>query len=303
MIYASDLHSSSKAPVARQREEDWLGVQARYFRWLGKVSRLWDESDPVPIAVAGDFFHVWNSSAELINMMIASMPKVYGIPGQHDLPNHSYEDIKKTSYWTLVEAGVIIHVEDKIVVGSGDRQIVLHGFPWKRPVVPCDRKQRPDAIHVALVHAYIWTPGNGFTGAANERRVLSVRKDLDGYDAAVYGDNHKGFYWTDGNCCVLNCGGFQRRHSDQIDYQPMIGLHVDRHTIVRFPVPVSKDVIDVVEEKEPVEGRDTSRFVGSLKELGSEEYDFRDGAVHHMDRKGTSDGTRNKVLSCVEVTE
>jgi hypothetical protein len=61
-----------------------------------------------PIVYVGDIWDHYRQPPEAINWAIRELPKGYAIPGQHDLRHHNYEDIKKTAYWTLMEAGVIL---------------------------------------------------------------------------------------------------------------------------------------------------------------------------------------------------
>src|SRR4051812_16800052 len=75
LITCSDLHLREDTPLAR-KEKDWYGVMARYLGQLGAVAYKFRS----PIVYAGDIFHRWNSSAELINFAITHLPMGYAIP-------------------------------------------------------------------------------------------------------------------------------------------------------------------------------------------------------------------------------
>ena len=97
-IFAADLHLSLKAPIWRSTEQDWFEAMLRPLVELRTLATLHN----CPIVYAGDIFDKWNSPPELINFAIEHLPKGHAIPGQHDLPLHNYEDIRKSAYWTLV---------------------------------------------------------------------------------------------------------------------------------------------------------------------------------------------------------
>src|SRR5258708_3774350 len=104
----ADVHFSLNPPVARSSEKDWLIAQERQLNELHSLA----ETHKCPILVAGDVFTRASDSPFFINWVIEHIPKFwYGVPGNHDLLYHSYEDIKHTSYWTLVKAGKIFNIE------------------------------------------------------------------------------------------------------------------------------------------------------------------------------------------------
>jgi len=195
-IFVSDIHLSHLAPALRSNEPDWYEAMARPVRELRRLAGKLN----VPVICAGDVFDKWSPPAELITFAIQELPEMYAVPGQHDLKHHSYEDIEKSGYWTLVEAGVIHHLEP----GSPQRvnNLELYGFPWKHPITPCPNKN--ERLKVAVIHAYCWEGQYKYLNAPESGNVRNFK--LSGYDAAVIGDNHIG--WARGKVC--NCGGFMR---------------------------------------------------------------------------------------------
>ena len=67
----------------------------------------------------------------LISFAIRELPSCYAIPGQHDLPNHSYTDIQRSAYWVLVEAGIIKKIVIEVAqirnISVGDKLSGRHG--------------------------------------------------------------------------------------------------------------------------------------------------------------------------------
>ncbi len=191
-IVCSDIHLQHRPPIARSNEPDWYEAMARPLLEISTLCRIYS----VPLIIAGDVCNRWDSPPELINFAIKMLPKeVYAVPGQHDLPNHRYDRIKKSAYWTLVEAGSITNLEEDKPYYIKERNIVLYGFPWNAVLKPRSNAARDGgtAIHIAVVHKYIWIKGHSFPGARREDRAKTIIGELDGYDAIVAGDNHSGF--------------------------------------------------------------------------------------------------------------
>lgn len=311
-VLASDFHFTLTPPVARSAEPNWLSTQAGYLGQLAGLAVGYGRTDlghgfsPLPIIGAGDFFDRWNAPAELINFLIAYMPTMYGIPGQHDLPYHSYADIKKSAYWTLVEAGKIKHLEPGKPVSIGPLR--LWGFPWGFPVEPC-REPHGIALDVAVIHSYIWTQKTRYPGAPEEKQIKAYVKQLQGFHAAVFGDNHSGFLSRVGGhnpiweCNVINCGGFIRRKSDERNYQPTVGLLRQDGTITRYKLDVSAD--QFLDESEiPASLTHNSlgleTFIEELSTLGDAAIDFTDAIRRLLEQEKVSSIVKQVVLKSLE---
>ena len=219
-ICCSDIHLQHNPPPARAGEPDWYAAMAKPLHQLRDLMHQFH----APLIVAGDIGDHWLWRPELVSFAIRELPQCYAIPGQHDLPHHNYKDIKKSGYWTLVEAGVIKHLEygqPKLIEG----RLWAWAYPWGHEVAPRPHPAGPDTeckINLAVVHAFVWTQKNntGYTGAPEDRLAGNYLAKLKGYDAAVFGDNHKGFKFHQ----IMNCGGLMRRRSDEGDRKPFAGL-------------------------------------------------------------------------------
>lgn len=230
-----DVHLRAKRP--RCRGDNWEDVMVRT---LTEVCAIGHEHGCSMFVCSGDIFHRWNTPPEIINLAIRCMPKCYAVPGQHDLPWHNYDLIKKSAYWTLVEAGVVTNLEPGWghEVGQGKNHITLAGFPWGFDITPPDEA---GDITLAVVHDYCWEKGRSFPGAPKEKGVTNHKRKLKPYTAAVFGDNHKGF--LAGN--VLNGGALIRCSSDEVD-PPCVGLLWSDGTWSRQELECAKD--DVIIE-------------------------------------------------------
>jgi hypothetical protein len=270
-VLVSDLHLSDRAPSFRSVEKDWFACMERQ---LGELDRL-AKSFRAPIVCAGDVFHRWDPTPNLINFALKYLPSMYAVPGQHDLRNHNYSDIQQTAYWTMVETGRIVNIKPGLPLAV--EGALLHAFPWGFDVTPCTRTRPIGGLHVAVVHKYVWVKGKGHPGAPDDARLRRLAPSLRGYDAAAFGDNHSGFLSSAGACAVLNCGGFMRRDATQAAYKPSCGLLRASGVIARHYFDVSLDrTLPVIDSKKEVEAQahELRDFLESLRERPDERYDY-----------------------------
>lgn len=301
-IFCSDLHLSHTAPIARSVERDWYATQEGYLNQLKELK----EKLCCPLIIAGDIFDTWRVNAELINFTIKHLPVCWAIPGQHDLPWHSLAEIKRSPYWTLAQAGILYDMSGEEEVLIPHFNLKLHSFPWGRPLQPLTNRSADSCLHVAVVHQYIWAnQGTCYQGASQESNLTAVKKNLKGYDVAVFGDNHKGWFTVD-NPSIFNCGSFMRRKSDEYDYKPRVGLLTSDGKITPHYLDTSGDVFaDVNKEAErlakmlPV-SLHLQNFLAELSELGEEGVNFIDTVKQALKHGAYPQEVERIVLQAVE---
>jgi len=301
-ILCSDLHLSEKAPVARAAEPDWFAAQRRPLDEIRDLSKEYR----IPVIVAGDIFDRWNASPAIINFALEYLPNgVYAIPGQHDLPNHNINEIKRSAYWTLVEAGKIVDLSYgeprglRGVDGSGRsaEKLIVDGFPWGQKIKSRER-QDVGCIHLAVMHQYVFTSdANSYFGVSIDKLLSAVGSKLKGYHAVAFGDNHKGFVAKYNNTVIMNCGTLMRRKQDERNYKPQVGLLKSDGTIERHYLDVSEDRFSDPELSSSYQTLDSSEFLAELQSLGGDSLDFRAAILRRLD--GVSDDVRRSVLDAV----
>lgn len=250
VIFVSDIHLSHNPPSLRHEEPDWYEAMRRVLCELRMLQRRLDAI----VLCAGDVFDAWNSPPELINFAIEQLPKMYAIPGQHDLPYHNYEKIEQSAYWTLVEAGTITNIEPGTYIETYGYKI--HGFPYGFPLVPNEKKD--DDIHIALVHSYCWIDGKSHGNASEKTNLRNY--EISGYDFVAFGDNHIGF--VSGN--VINCGGLFRRTKADMNRNPFVGVLINGK-IKKHLIDCSQDVYSLQDRQVKV---NFNEFLHDVKELG-----------------------------------
>lgn len=296
-VLCSDLHLSVNPPPFRAAEPNWMSRQASYLRELKDLSLGYR----IPVLCAGDIFDSWNVSPELAVFALAELPKgMICVPGQHDLPNHNINQMHRSGYGILKEAGVIIDASDK---WHCNIDFDVFGFPWGSELRPSPRKEDMNTkINVALVHRYAWAHDDTkYPDAPVDGHITALVKQLKNFDVVVFGDNHIGFTVNVGNTTVFNCGGFMRRKSDQGDYTPRVGLLYKDGFVGTHYLDISND--RCIEPETSVKDEiavNMRGFIRSLEQLGEQGINFKETVRRHLTSDQVDPSVRSIVLEALE---
>lgn len=297
-VLVSDIHLSHKCPVARSNEPDWYAAMARP---LVQVKRLVESLPGDPAVVCGgDIFHRWNECPELIRWAMNNLPEMYAIPGNHDLPFHQLSGTNKSAFGVLEAAGVIKNLcahQSAFMDAIGvNVQVFPPGTPIKRT------KKERGRIKLAVVHKYIWIIGKGYQGAPDQARALAMSDDLQGYDVALFGDNHQSFAIRAGDCHVVNPGCLIRRNFDERSYETRVGVLWSDGTTSMESLDCSQDVwcdpgtSALVQE---ISG-EMREFVRSLERENETQIDFLMTIQQAVEDSSVDERTRRMVLRSIE---
>ena len=294
-VVVSDVHLSAEPPVARSAEPDWLAAMLRPIEQVKELAGYYN----VPVLLAGDLFHKADPGAGLANWAIKHLFPCVGIPGNHELPDHRYDRIAHSAYWTLVEAGVVTNVAPESPCELGSFGVC--GFPFGYQPSPCTQAPHDFYYWVALCHAFIWKDGHGFPGAPVDARVKRYRKQLTGYAAAFFGDNHSGFI-DEGQPNIMNVGGFMRRRRNERDYKPMVGILHKWGKITPHYLDCSEDkFFDVKRIPKAIHGdEDLKAVCDDIASLGDVSCDFREACRQRANMEVTGKGARKLILEALE---
>jgi len=298
-ICCSDIHLSSKPPRARRKEKDWFEAMARPLEELRALATRYD----APIICAGDVFDHWRAEPELINFALNCLPEMFAIPGQHDLPLHNIDLIKKSAFWTMCLTDKITPVLPGLPLEIAPN-LVIHGFPWGTPL-QAKEELVSKKLHVAVVHEYFWTDKHRYPGAADRQSIGNWSADFfDTWDAVIIGDNHKGFLVDVNGVNVLNCGGFMRRKSDEVDYEPQIGLLCASRKILLHKIKTSHEKFTTLAEEEEglrkaLRVHDLEDFLAGLSDLQLKQFDFIDAIEFALNRKQVNNDVRCLILQAL----
>lgn len=279
-VCLSDVHMSLRPPLARSEEKSWIEAQSRVWE---EVRGLVTQHNAMTI-IAGDLFDRWNAPAELINLAMTLLPpsNVYGIPGNHDLPNHRMDLISKSAWWTLVHSGHIIPLGPTPVVwGDVDRPMALYGRPFggKTPRPKFDGGFQL-YTHILVTHEFVYTSRTGYEGAPSSGKLHHRGKDFSRFDAVIVGDNHMGFHRVVEETHVFNCGTLLRRKSNEVRYHPQVGLLHRSGMVSPFWLDTTKDVFTktshMENEAEDIWGDSVDHFMIELEKAADNVLDFRE---------------------------
>lgn len=302
-MFVADLHLTLNPPVARSAELNWLAAQERS---LFQLRELWHRLKHPALFYAGDIFDRWNVPPELINFALERLPKGYGIPGNHEMPYHDPKQLRKSPYWTLVEAGVIQNMDDESsnIIPIDANGVTVCGFGYGAKLRPAPLG---DGIRVAMVHRYIWTKETGHPQAQDEDRAYSVAEELreHGYHIGIFGDNHKPFGVNREGVKVVNCGAFIRRKSDERDYVPSIVLLRANGNVATIERVMLTDAEDVWTESPQVKTQERDHdaaidFVQSLKTEADSSVSFREALRRYMEANDLDEGTKTVLHRIME---
>lgn len=318
LIASSDWHLSLNAPLARAEKghNNWKLIQARVLQQLGALQR----EHQCPIAVAGDMFDRWDSSAAVINHALANMPgSVIAIPGNHDTPYHNHCELDKSAYWTMYEAGKMKHLtmggshEIGPIAGAS---LSIFPFPAYNATIEQTKADTPAAqvkpnnedslcLKIALIHDCIWTATTGYTGADEGKRYAKWLPKLKGYDIAIFGDNHHGFLiQANDKVSILNTGTLLRRKATEIDYKPSVGLIHANGKITRHFLDISKDEFsDMGKQIAKIEASlkvDLGKFMEELQAAQAMGLDWKAIVKAYCDKNKLDKSVRDFMISTTE---
>jgi DNA repair exonuclease SbcCD nuclease subunit len=268
-VCLSDLHLTENPPVARA-EKEWFPVIDRYFmqikKWLQK-----NATQEAPIIIAGDIFDKWNASSSLVNHIIVlwrayfPLTSIYAIAGQHDLRYHDGTSITHTAYGTL--ALTTMQHLNPVIIARVNKEFFISGafynqLPGAHPSKPKDVK-----ANLAVLHKYCWYKNYKHPEAAAKDSVQELASPLiaRGYNCAIVGDNHKGFFYNKNpKIQIMNCGTFLRRKHDEQSYKPYLTILNKDGTFDQHYYDTSEDLF---RDKKEIKKIATAGAVVNVKEL------------------------------------
>lgn len=268
-----------------------------------------------PVLCAGDLFHRWNSSPELINFAMEYLPEqLISIPGQHDLPSHRSDLVCKSAYWTLEWAKKIMDVSFG--------RVVLIPFNFAVAGLKYNEEISADNIRllfssfgerrkILLVHRYVWYGASKYEKAEQETHIGRIIKEIAaaGVSVVVFGDNH--IPWDmiyrpkagRESTSVYNCGSFIRRNSDEEDHRPSIGILFADGTIERVYLDISEDKLIVTDRETALLAEedhvDVTDFLKEMRSLRLSGADFGEALNRYLS-SGVPMKTRELVLEALQ---
>lgn len=243
-IITGDIHLREDQPVCRT--DDFFTAQAQKIEWLRQIQQSFN----CPIIDAGDVFSKSRPSPYLLRWAIENMPHAFhSIPGNHDLPEHSIDNIERSGFGVLVAAKKIIDISGpkRLLSNLPDYVGSTFGVHWNGA--------RPDKYYdTVIMHVMTYNGDRPWPGCTDP----CAQELLDSIDARliITGHNHVSFVVGDKNKLLVNPGSLMRTTAAQADFKPRVYLYnYKRNQVQPLYVPirqgvVSREHIDVVKAKE-----------------------------------------------------
>lgn len=254
-IFCSDLHLRDNIPECRT--DDFMKVQANKYQFLRELQK---EHNNAPILVAGDWWNHWKPSPFMLAWALRNLPdNMFGIAGQHDLPNHNLENIEKSGLQVLVDSGKVTLLTGEPTQYSApysNDTIRMYGYSWHVPFSDIKVK-KGNVANIALIHHLVYQGKPPFPGAENVGGTgKAILKAMPGFDLILSGDNHQTFVERYGDSILVNPGSFMRTTASQINHIPKVFLWdaiENEVEAVELPIKqnvISRNHIEIIEERD-----------------------------------------------------
>lgn len=212
------------------RDVDWYATQADYLHQIIELSRklttpkaiefLLEQTQNVPIVIAGNVFDGYNPPIELINFALRKLSRscpIYSVPGEYDVSSNGVESLLNTAYGTLMLTGRILDIGQDGALPLEGRRVRLWGFPARSKGTPC-----PDPhdlyTEVAVTAEHLWTAKTESPDAPPENKISRCHTRYRGYDVVVCGGNPRPFVTRKEGILFVSPGRLDREHSVVILY-------------------------------------------------------------------------------------
>ncbi len=268
-ILCADMHLGWKTPV--NRKDGFIQEQWRKVRFLKFLQEKYD----CPVLNAGDTFDVWRDDTnsnmiECILKMIECLPEPFiTIYGQHEMPNHSMDNLSRSPLHLLERMGKAIVVPDGGHINWNGWTIYGKNYGREKGKFCVGEYSKS----ILLVHQLLWE-SEPFPGAPKEGNVRKFMKSHRGFDLIVSGDNHEPFIAYENGCDLVNCGSMMRRTVAQKDYRPSFWLWSRDEGVERIAIPIRKDVWRDEDSSIVMEGKEFS-VVERIKGMNNQVGGFR----------------------------
>ena len=248
-ILLSDTHIRETIPECRT--DDFMRAQKKKWMFVKELQKKYQ----CPVLHGGDVFDHWKPNPFLIGLAGRFLPdNLIAIPGQHDLPSHSLEDVERSGINALHDTGKITllkHTDDFDL-----DHILYQAFPWGIPLKGTERGFG-ERRAVALIHYGVYRRQPHYPGAEKKGDMARmVLRKMPGFDLIVSGDNHQTFVERQGDRLLVNPGSFMRTTAAQADHKPCVFLwDADTNDVEQVFLPckegvVTREHIEVVKAKD-----------------------------------------------------
>lgn len=254
-ILSADWHIRSTIPQCRIDKENFIFEMKRKVMFVVDLAKKYE----CPILVAGDVGdkHEWPNWLLTWFIKILSDVEIIAIPGQHDLPDDSLEELDRSGMG-VVSASDTIDVRKKTFV-TIENDFNLISFPYSQPIRKFKiNRERGNYRKIAMTHQLIVKKKQIDPKAKDPKAITLLKKYSKYYDLILSGDNHMPFVSKYKGSLLVNPGSLMRTTAAQARHRPRVYLWYSKtNTVERILIPIKKGVIsrEHIQDKEEQERR------------------------------------------------
>ena len=250
-IFGADLHIRPDVPVCRT--DDFLSAMGIKLRHIMDLCELHN----CPLVISGDVGNRPQWPNWLIewyaDILYPYKQRILVIPGQHDLPDHSLAEIKRSAIGVLAAAGLvrILNPQSYYPIADGWK---VAGFAYGEEIKECGDANMAVIHKLVLEEEMWWAEGKGET-------AISILQKYPQYSLILSGDNHKPFVTEYEGRLLVNPGSMMRSTAIQTDHKPRVYLWDAKENRVEpsyLPIEDGVVVRHHIEVKEAKEQRMTA---------------------------------------------
>lgn len=267
LLIAADLHLRGDRPRCRL-DDDWYVAQAHALKQL----KNYVNSIGAPLCIIGDIFHTASVPPWVVVLFMNYLNKmkqpVYALPGNHDLPYHSYESVENSAYGILKESGKIRPLEE-----------IGRAAPYGE-----EPKGNKDS-GLLFLHTLVFPTSEEIPPNSKARTARELLSDYPDAQWIFTGDMHHAFHYEHKGRHVVNPGCLMRQTADMKDYQPNVAFvdtelaSVTWHPIIDRGELVTDSYLKAESErKERIES-----FVEKVQASGPVSLDFRHNLLQALE--------------------
>lgn len=282
LIICSDIHLREDCPVCRT--DDFINTTQ--WRKMDVLCELQSKYG-CPVIHAGDLFHHWKPSPELLSKTIQHLPEqFYTVYGNHDLPQHNMDMVKKCGVYTLKEA---CKVETISQIGFVE---LLHwgGVP------------HPDKYSKILVwHVFNYQGAEPWPGCTSPT-ATKLLKQYPQYKLIITGDNHMPFVQEYKGRLLVNPGSLSRQKTDET-HEPRVYLYnATSNTVTPYFLPIEPNVITSEHlQREKQRDERISTFVSQLNEKWKVGLSFRENLKRFENKNNVRQSVMDIIYKSIEI--
>jgi predicted phosphodiesterase len=278
-IFTADWHLRDTVPSCRT--DDFITAQWGIVREVAELQRKYK----CPVIHAGDLFHHWKPSPELLTRCIQELPNMFWtVYGNHDLPQHNMDLEYKSGVRTLIEAGKV--------------KLLDEGH-WNHPP---SKGIKIGNRRVGVWHNMVWTNKAPFPGAEEEDEGHKLLDDFPQFDIIITGDNHQQFICKKDGRILLNTGNLTRQTAAQIDFEPCVWLYkAEVNMVIAYYFGIDPDAVTRVYIEDKAERDDRiDAFVERLNTGWEGVLDFDSNVRQLATKNKISDNVMNIVYKALD---